>query len=75
MLKNFISQIIKIKTQATNLPFWQWIERREKIRRLGNELNEILREGGELTFLKETSDMRRLVKIAKAQQELLQKKQ
>ncbi len=69
-----LKKLIRLKTKANKLPFWQWLERREKIKRLGNDLEIIIQDLGDLKFLGVSSDLRKLVKIAQEQQQLLQKK-
>jgi len=73
MLKKIISKISAAKTQAHQLPFWQWIERKEKIRRLGAEVEHFERlVKADPQIL--PSDFKDLLRTAKAQQELLTKK-
>ncbi len=77
MLKKIISKISVAKTQAHKLPFWQWIERREKIRRLSNELNGIRQKtyvDGQGNWLVDYREFKELYRIAQQQQKLLTKK-
>jgi hypothetical protein len=79
MLKKLISRLFP-EAPLHKMPFWQGLERREKIRRLDSILFEIKKEqhnafvdkSGDLEFYKNTTN--RLLALAHEQQQLLSKK-
>jgi hypothetical protein len=70
MLKKIIRKAVKFKRETRLSPFWLWIHRKEKIRRLGNELDAMAKE----IKAAPDSDFVKIYRIAQEQQKLLQKK-
>lgn len=76
-MKKTIGKLIAAKREANKLPFWIWLERREKIKRLARELDLIRQKvyvDGQGNWLVDYREFNDLYRIAKAQQELLNKK-